>query len=372
MAIDTTLVQGAYNANRYRGAKVHEAQMDIVNDLNKTLEGLVDKEKNKLTKSNEEYDSFVNDIVNSSELEGQELGALYDAQMTGRDKYLAASNKDKLIIRQEKVKEREDYTAFEELKEKFAGLDGDMSISFVNSEQGKKITEALSNPSKYIKIKDGRIRFEIDGELKTVNELREIVDGGLKDTNFANLYEVIDARLAITKSDYPELDYDGFNVRKQVMKYVNSTKNLNSLMNDELVEGVSFKESLYEALDDKTYENLGITPEMLDGFDTNNDDKLDDTEKVNLVNSLEANPKLLKEILGDFYTDLLRQTNGYDIKTDSLVGDNSNNKTTEEVDESFYEEEKIEEEKIEEYYRGVSRAEALDEDRKRRSRSRKR
>jgi len=364
MAVDQSLISGSYRANApvvtgsglaaglsefgesisTKAKELHEKELDVI-----------DKEIEDLNKTNEQYDSYVNQIVEGSELEGEELGSLYDNLQEGKQKYLDADDKGKAMIRQELNKMYEDYDAFENLKEAHAGLTGEMSVAFTNSPDGIKITEAFSNPSKFMKMKDGRIGMEIDREFRTVSELSKIVEGGRKDTAFTGVFDAVDAAVNVAKEDYPEDGFDTFTVRKTYSKYIDRSKNLKSLMNDVHVGDISFKEDLLNATDGKTYSQLGITPEMLKQFDTNSDNELSKEERVNLVNSLEDNPKILKDMLADYFTDLTAQLNGFNIKPAVVVSNNNS-----EVDEEFYDEENT---KVD-----VDNNEILSADKKRRQR----
>ena len=364
MAVDQSLIQGAYAANKpikttsglAEGFKdLGESISSEVEKVQKEKLDIVDKEIEDLNKTSEKYDSYVNQIVEGSELEGEERGSLYDSLQEGKQKYLDADDKGKAMIRQELNKMYEDYDAFENLKEVHAGLDGEMSVAFTNSPDGIKITEALSNPSKFMKMKDGRVGMEIDGEFRTVSELSKIVEGGRKDTAFTGVFDAVDAAVDVAKEDYPEDGFDTFTVRKTYSKYIDRSKNLKSLMNDVHFGDTSFKEDLLNATDGKTYSQLGITPEMLKQFDTNSDNELSKEERVNLVNSLEDNPKILKDMLADYFTDLTAQLNGFNIKPAVVVSDD-----TSEVDEEFYNEEST---KVD-----VDNNEVLSADRKRRQR----
>lgn len=324
MAVDSSLISGAYKANApvVTTSGVAEGLSDLGGTITEEVESLVSKEKDKLNKTSDEYDSFVDRIVDGSELEGDELGALHDKLSAGKQKYLDADDKGKAVIRQELNKMYEDYDAFENLKEVHAGLDGEMSVAFTNSPDGKKITEALSNPSKFMKMKDGRIGMEVDGEFRTVSELSKIVESGRKDTAFTGVFDAVDAAVSVAKEDYPKDGFDTLTVRKTYSKYIDRSKNLKSLMNDVHVGDTSFKEDLLNATSGKTYSQLGITPEMLKQFDTNSDNELSEEERVNLVNSLEDNPKILKDMLADYFTDLTAQLNGFDLNFPRGISDN--------------------------------------------------
>lgn len=337
MAVDSSLISGAYQANApvVTTGGVAEGLSDLGGTITEEVESFVSEEKDKLSeekdklnKTSSEYDSFVDRIVDGSELEGSELGALHDNLSNGKQKYLDADDKGKAVIRQELNKMYEDYDSFENLKEKFAGLDGDVSIAFTNSDQGKQLIEVLSNPSKFMKMKDGRVGMEFDGEFKTVNELNKMVEGGLKDNSFVDIFDVAEAKSAIQKEDYSEKPFDEFNTHRTFSKYIDRTKNLKSLMYDKHVGDTSFKEDLLDSMNGKTYSQLGITPDMLKEFDTNSDNELSPEEKINLVDSLEDNPKILKDMLADYFTDLVRQSSGYDIKPVSTTSDNSSNDNT--------------------------------------------
>lgn len=332
MAVDQSLISGSYRANAPvvtgsgLAAGLSEFGKSIstkAEEFHKDEMDLVDKEIQDLNKTNEQYDSYVNQIVEGSELEGEELGSLYDNLQEGKQRYLDADDKGKAMIRQELNKMYEDYDAFENLKEAHAGLTGEMSVAFTNSPDGLKITEAFSNPSKFMKMKDGRIGMEIGGKFKTVSEISKIVEGGRKDTAFTNVFDAVDSAVSISKEDYPKDGFDALTVRKTYSKYIDRSKNLKSLMNDVHVGDTSFKEDLLNATSGKTYSQLGITPEMLKQFDTNSDNELSEEERVNLVNSLEDNPKILKDMLADYFTDLTAQLNGFDLNFPRGISDNT-------------------------------------------------
>ena len=364
MAIDQSLVSGSYRANApmVTGSgiamglsEVGESVSSKAKELHEEELDLIDKEIESLNKTSDEYDAYVNLIVEGSELEGKELGALYDSLQAGKQKYLDADDKGKAIIRQELNKMYEDYDAFENLKEVHAGLDGEISTAFTNSVEGKAITNAFSNPSKSMKMRDGRIGMEINGEFKTVAEITKIVEGGRKDAAFTDVFDAVDAAVGVAKEDYPEDGFDTFTVRKTFSKYIDRSKNLKSLMHDVHVGDTSFKEDLLNATSGKTYSQLGITDEMLKKFDTNSDNELSAEERINLVNSLENNPKILKDMLADYFTDLTAQLNGFNIKPPVVISNDTND-----VDETFFDEEDVD--------KTVEQNEKLSADKQRRKR----
>ena len=331
MAVNESLIQGAYAASKpikttsgfAEGVKsVGESISSEVEKLKEQKLSLIEQEVESLNKTNEEYDELLDKVVNGSELEGTELGALHDSLESGRQRYLEADDKGKAIIRQELNKMYEDYEAFEDLKEAHVGLNGEMSTKYTNSKEGRAITEAFSNPSKFMKMKDGRIGMEIAGEFKTVAEINKIIEGGKKDTAFIDVFDAVDASVSVRKEDYPERGFDINSTKKTFSKYIDRSKNLNSLMNDTLAAGRSFASDFLEATDGKTYSQLGINDEMLKGADTNSDGKLSQEERLNLLDKLKQEPKILKEMLADYFTNIVAQENGYDAKFPLGLRDN--------------------------------------------------
>lgn len=319
MAVDQTLISGARYANAPDMSASYSAAawQKGFQDVGDSLTSYIKNEKDKLNKTSDKYDNYVDNIVSGSELMGEELGFLHDHLTAGKQEYLDADDKGKAVIRQDLNKMYEDYSNFENLKDTMAGLNGDMSIAFTNSKQGEQIIDILSSPSKFMKTKNGRIGVEIDGEFKTVQELNRIVNSGVKDSNFEGVFNVLANKVAEDKIDQVEQEYpvnfDYIGTNRAIMSYVRKSKNLSSLVNDKLVAGKSFKESLLDQFDGQglTYKQLGITDDMMGG--ALSDGKIDGKELENIIDNLlnEDNRDVLESAIGDWYTNLTGQEAGY-------------------------------------------------------------
>ena len=340
MAIDQSLIRGAYSANKpiVTSSGVAEGLSSLGESVTGLQQSMLDREKEKTQKYSDEYDAFTRQILDGSDLQGEELGKLHDNLKNQRDVYINAEPREQAIMRQDLNIMYEDYAKLEDIKDKFAGLDGRSEVSqyFTNSEVGKQVIDVLKNPSKYMETKDGRIGFQVGDEFLTVSKINDLVDSGIKDTDFSQYAEDISVKLAGDLEEAYEYDELKDGVRLNIQSYIYKAKNLNSLINDELVPGRVFKTDLIEALEDKTYSSLGITNEDLKNAKVNINDGLSEQEIENIINYVSSS-KEGKNLLTDYYTEVIRyNVQGEPKVTVNVSDDTSETDDTGAFDETYY------------------------------------
>ena len=95
-------------------------------------------------------------------------------------------------------------------------------------------------------------------------------------------------------------------VESLVRQQVTSSSNLNSLVYDSVIGGTSLYADLFEDLRDKSYGDLGITPEMMKEANIKTTDKIDADDVMRLLEELKSS-KEGKEVVVQYYTKALLQ-----------------------------------------------------------------
>ena len=87
MAVDTSLIQGAYRANQPQKLAGIEAISDVTQSLTGGLQAYMDNQIAKHTVRNAEYDVFAQSVLDNSDLVGEQYEALYDEIQAGKTDY---------------------------------------------------------------------------------------------------------------------------------------------------------------------------------------------------------------------------------------------------------------------------------------------
>lgn len=117
--------------------------------------------------------------------------------------------------------------------------------------------------------------------------------------------------------------------------------NLKSLMNDEIVPGRVFKDDLKEALENQTYEQLGIDPEVIARLDPTDNGKITKRDARRIFKAIEEDENLTKDFISEYLTKFIQQQHN-----NSLTDDVKNYKPPKKKDEKV--EKKDEEKKSDE------------------------
>lgn len=301
MAVDTTLVQGAYEANKPQ--KV--IGVDEIDNIGGAVSGLMNQymadKKAQHTKHSEEYETYAQDVLANSDLVGDQYEALYDELMTGKDDYANSDKKNRDLKLRDLQAMSSDYEDYKALREEVAVNIKDYSPSFTNSEEGKMYLEILKGEGKTLANNNGRIGVEVDGEWKSISSIKQELDNHKIDKTSQDTLEAF--RI---KEQGDSTPFNRKKTRTSILNGLIANGSYESLKNDEIIPGRVFINDLAEDLMNNTYGNLGITVDDLAEVEgVNISDGIDVDEAENIISHLEANETEMKEIMADYYTTYL-------------------------------------------------------------------
>ena len=181
---------------------------------------------------------------------------------------------------------------------------------------------------------DNRFQSELDSLYAQRDELQDLLNAGP-----TRLHSLQEFESMIMKKDTNSRDVliqaakmqrqDGFNASPEddvIFNYnknynfVNNTLiqngNFNSLVTDEIMPGRIFKNDFIKMIQGATdgtgtmvqgttYADLGITPEMLEGADTNIDDEIDEDEATAIYNAVMENKETSRQYLSEYFVTFL-------------------------------------------------------------------
>ena len=306
MAVDTTLIQGAYRANQPQKLVGVEAISDVTQSLAGGLQAYMDNQIAKHTVRNAEYDAFAQSVLDNSDLLGEQYEALYDEIQAGKTDFANADVKTRNLMRRNLGAMAGDYADYKALREDVAINLDDYSPMFTNSEQGQEYLKILKGDGKRLINKDGRIGIEVNGEWKSISNIRQDLNANKIDRASIDALEAF--RIKEQDSTKP---FNKSKTRASIMNSLVSKGSYNSLRNDEIAPGKIFINDLRDMLSRKTYGSLGITEKDLAGIKgVTPNNGLDAQEIQNIITHLDGNKMLMKEIMADYYTNYIQDNDG--------------------------------------------------------------
>ena len=322
MAIDTTLVRGAYQANKPQGVVGVKEITDIGDSITGEINNYMASVKAKHTVRNAEYDAFAESVLDNSDLTGEQYEALYDQLALGKEDFANSDKKTRSLQLRELQAMAGDYADYKALREDIAINKNDLSPAFTNSPEGKMYLDVLKGDGKQLMKKDGRIGIEVNGEWKSISSIKQDLDDNKIDKTSS---EVLEAFRINAQTSKDEFDYD--KTKRNIMNSMVSKGRYKSLINDEIIPGRVFRADLAESLMNKKYSDLGITDEDFEGIEgVNSDGVIDAIEAENIIRHLEADKNEMNEVLTNYYTSYI-QNNG---KSKEQVATSSTGLTTNE------------------------------------------
>jgi len=305
MAVDTTLISGAYKANAPTGVPGVAEISKIASDVSQTLSTYMLNEKAKSDKANEE---FLTNISNAK-LDPTSSSKLIDATKADRELYINAKDpveKQKILNRINS--QAGDLSIIEGTITDIQDEKVKLSNSFTNTEEGLALSKLLADPDS-IEIKDGVPGITINGEFMDKDGINDYIKKNSMDTSFGEVMKAVDLKQNQTReSKGDDYVFNRDNVRNDIRMDIDQNANVRSLFEDNIYGNRNFKNDLIESLGNKTYSDLGISQDMFNNADANSDNKLDEGEIDNLITSLKGNEPLLKDMLADYYTDIIGQS----------------------------------------------------------------
>ena len=154
MAIDTTLVRGAYQANQPQGVVGVKEITDIGDSIAGGINNYMASVKAKHTVRNAEYDAFAESVLDNSDLTGEQYEALYDQLALGKEDFANSDKKTRSLQLRELQAMAGDYADYKALREDIAINKNDLSPAFTNSSEGKMYLDILKGDGKNLMKKD--------------------------------------------------------------------------------------------------------------------------------------------------------------------------------------------------------------------------
>lgn len=304
---DTTLIRGAYRANQPKGVPQAKFATDIAKTASSALNQYMMLEAEKTYKANQ---NFLN-TIKQADLNPQNSNEVIEATRAQQQAYIDAKDPiEKQKILNSISSMAEDFGFMEESFSNFKEKEGDISNSFMNSQEGQDFSNAISDPSN-IKVVDGVVGVEINGEFMDRSDFDSYLNGKMMDNSFSAVMKALEFDERENRKDLGnDYSFDIDDIRFRVRKDITESSNIRSLFEDTLYSNRNFKVDLIESLSNLTYYDLGITDEMLENSNVNVDDGVDQNEINNLVSNLKSNEPVLRDMLTEYYTDILAQQFG--------------------------------------------------------------
>ena len=308
MAVDTTLIRGAYRANAPMGAPGAKLATDIADAITAPAKAFIDKKVADKKLANAEWDKFAEDVLNNSDLAGNQYESLYNDIMAGKGDYANADKKTKDLMKRNLVAMAGDYDEYKTLREDVAINLDDYSPAFKSSPEGQAYLDILKGEGKKLIQKDGRLGIKVNGKFKSISSIKQELNKNKIDDISIEALESF--RIVAKDSTKP---FDRENTERDIMNNLVSKGSYNSLKNDEIIPGRTFIEDLQEKLELNTYKDLGITDEyfkdsegnLIEGV--NSDNKITSVEAKNIIAHLEKDEDLMKKIMTEYYTNYIEQ-----------------------------------------------------------------
>ena len=173
MAVDTTLIRGAYRANAPMGAPGAKLATDIADAITAPAKAFIDKKVADKKLANAEWDKYAEDVLNNSDLAGNQYESLYNDIMAGKGDYANADKKTKDLMKRNLVAMAGDYDEYKTLREDVAINLDDYSPAFKSSPEGQAYLDILKGEGKKLIQKDGRLGIKVNGKFKSISSIKQ-------------------------------------------------------------------------------------------------------------------------------------------------------------------------------------------------------
>ncbi len=303
MAVDQTLIQGAYKANAPQKLVGVEGVGEITESITGAVKDYINAKSAQKAVLNAEWDKYAEDVLNNSDLVGDQYEALYDDVMAGKTDYANADKKERDLIKRNLTAMAGDYDEYKTLREDVAVNLDDYSPAFKSSPEGQAYLDILKGDGKKLTQQDGRLGIEVNGEFKSISSIKQELDQNkIDDTSI----EALESFRVVAKDSTKPFNRES--TKTDIMNNLVSKGNYNSLKNDEIIPGRIFIDDLAEKLMTQKYSDLGITDDDFEGVDgVNSDNVIDAQEADNIIAHLEKDKGQMKEILTEYYTNYIQQ-----------------------------------------------------------------
>ena len=272
-------------------------------------------------------------LQKANELPEIESESVYDYFWNLRHKYLEAelnskaADKEKLINRYKRhvTTVRSKFDDSIELRDHLALINNTPEVqgsawrNFKKSKIGQEMAMAMSG-EKELKFdeKRGVVGYDVCGELMSIYDMRKVIDMNTFDIASRNVLNGIMEYSQILGSYEDAEELDMYDIYTKVRNEVVNKGNKHSLVNDKHVEteGGSFKADLVNRLQDLTYQDLGITDEMLSNIDDNLksvkiSDGISENEALIITDELLKDEELTNDYLTAYYSQHIKSQYEY-------------------------------------------------------------
>lgn len=345
MATDTTLVQGAYDASRYRGQAVDAAQRRFADNLNETVGKLAankrkvdeiekkevdtskkkaeDEEKERLSQLDTDFSEASEKFLNSGSLDEANYSATHDFVNSWKDGFINGTPKDQSQIMNRINNLSGDVASYRGTMEAVATAqkEGDFSnsVSPEKKEWYKKLLNGeITLSPKQSEGEDGEQSYEMgiineNGEWMSQSALTNSFDEGLIDNNSISTVQNLGVSQAKLGKENNEVPFDPSSVIGGINTMIKNG-NINSLVSDEILGDGSgtFADHLRQEknLTNLRFDNLGVSDQHADELDKNkdgiiNEGELSQDDIDGIVYEFTNNPSnkdALKEELKNYFT----------------------------------------------------------------------
>mgnify|MGYP003117162889 CR=1 FL=1 len=345
MAVDTTLIEGAYAASAPRGVPGSKLATSIGETLSDAGTSFIDSASAKVKQKKEEEKQGEKEFQAQLDAAAKASG-LSDAEYDKFVKRLGPDGKlknafldpDATPAEQSKILRRisgmaqttRDYEDIITDVGENAQVDGNISNSFKNDPFGKALIGVITNPNATLETNpedpDGEMGFTVDGKFMPFSEVQKTLEDGRVDDTFKEGFRAINDAVIQDSAKNTDVKYSNWNaslVKNKVDDLINTSTNLKSLATDPMLGGaLSFEDHLYDDLVGKPYSKL-IGGDY--DLDDNNNGIIDGDEAKNIMNNLlsDGNEQFLKEELSNYFTNTVVRKQGWDAGAGSRITDNT-------------------------------------------------
>jgi len=322
MGADKTLIEGAYAA---AGGGIDRT--GHISALSEMSTKITDKIVAKADKRKKDFQAYMNWELNRDPgMNEEERKQLYKELQKKRLTYITGTGEDRAMLMGELADNKAQYEELDALKKTIAAKSNSVENGFADntewmgSVQGESVYQAMQGAP--IKSEDGKWGYMIkDNEggesFMTFNELDQLVKEQSFDSESNTLlhgmtYGEMQKSSKLSHASNPQFEYD--QAYMKVKAQVNRA-NIRSLVEDEHIPGRTFKSDLSCMLDEAcedvtggvTYQDLGITEDMLNVPGVDVTDGIQSDEAATIVDALTKNEGMVKKYLTTYFTNYVQQ-----------------------------------------------------------------
>ena len=322
---DTALIQGAYAA-----AGGGTPDLAASRGMTKIADMIAEPIALELQKRRSEFEEFAEwELTRSPGLNDTEFTDFHNKLKDKKSDYLWGDSLSRAKIMREIGEMKAQQAELEDAKKEFAksskddkGIGG--SDKFILSDEAKALVEAMKGAPTW---KNGVPGYMYNGKFYDQNGINTLVQQWSFDEQSSNVLssfaeDITNRSRKTTPGVQTPFDWDS--EYRKIMNGVVNKGSIRSLAEDEIIPGRSFYTDFVDYLQEGTYEQLGISQDMVDTWneELSPEDGITGDDATAIIESLFMDDKMAKHYLGIYYTRYLEQ-NWNGIQNQSL-GVNTN------------------------------------------------